>query len=173
MASPVTGVPVPQEDSVSQEILSILTAIGISISLSDFTVTEIGGTNPSDVISLTDAFQVSAKIKFAAPAGPSTTIMNLILNFSELKVRFYAESYGPAPEFILGDVTVATVAGTTDYVATLTVNPNPLETEDVYKLAGAVRYALLPTLPPVLAKQPIAHGFLEGLAVEAYNPNAI
>ncbi len=173
MATPIVGTPEVQEEVISAEILSILTAIGISIKLSDFTVTEVGGTNPSDVISLNDAFKLSATVTFSAPAGPSTTIMNLILNFAELDISFYAESYGPAPELKLGTQVLATTAGTSSYVVELMVNPNPLQTEDVYKLAAAVRFRLIPALPPVLAKQPVAHGFLEGLAVEAYDPNAI
>ncbi|GEM_PF-1344653 len=114
--------------------------------------------DPDDVLKQGEPFQLRLRLTFSGPGAAALVALN-----ASVRVRWSAESVGPGPELILGDANLNTTGGTFVYTSQLVVNPNPLTAEFVYKIAASVRVGSV-GFPAAI------NGFIEGGAIEIYNP---
>lgn len=124
----------------------------------DNMVIESAGLDPDDILKEGEAFDISVDVHFSGPGAAALMPLEL-----PVMVTFSAESIGPGPEVTLGKATVKTTCKKNDYTVTLHVEKNPLSAERVYQLAATLRVGA--TNCPALV-----NGFIEGGAIEMYNP---
>lgn len=131
-------------------------------------VLDPNGISSNLIIRKTDPFQVAIDFKVLASSAKA------VLCALAFEVKYFAESFGPGPEVVLGTVTGNTVAGQFHYDATtpagagtaLTVPGNTLAPGVVYRLAAVVTFKVrCPDAGSPVSPYPL-NAFVEGPAIE-------
>ena len=108
-----------------------------------------------------EPFQVQVKVEFGG-AG-AIALMPLAL---PIQLNFFADPYGCGAKIDLGNTIIATSAKIFTYTPTLKITTPAfvgLMTEEIYQITAVLRVG-------VLNSPAFITGFIEGLAIQTYNP---
>ncbi len=128
----------------------------ITVKLGNPTIDSLGP-NPDDILRQGEGFKLSLDVTFGDVGALAIVALGV-----PVRIKWFAESYGPGPEAVLGETTINTVAGQLVYTIDVNVPVNPLTAEFVYKLAASLRVGALSPAPS------IANGFIEAGSIEIY-----
>lgn len=134
----------------------------ITCKLSDITIfTTDPNADSESILRQDEAFQVQVRVEFGG-AG-AIALMPLAL---PIQLNFFADPYGCGAKIDLGNTIMETSAKIFSYTPTLTV-PSPafvkLMPEEIYQITAVLRVGM-PNFPAFIT------GYIEGLAIQTYNP---
>lgn len=135
----------------------------ITCKLSNLTLftTQANADYPETILVQDESFQVRVTVEFGGSGA--IALMPLCL---PIQVNFFAEPFGAGAKVELGNTLVETSAKIFIYTPTLAVSTPAavgMVAEEIYQVTGVLRVGV-PNWPAFIT------GFIEGLAIQTYNP---